>query len=110
MNKELIQAKASLADLNERGADALGESWKDVQKELFTQEEIAASSLRGAIIGELIKARQEQGFSQKKLEELSEVKQPIIARMEKGTTTPNLNTILKVLAPLRKTLYTGDLK
>lgn len=83
---------------------AIGSSWEDVRKELFTSEQIAESNLRVAIIGELIKARQEKGISQKKLEELSGVKQPIIARMEKGSTNPQLNTILKVLAPLGKTL------
>lgn len=62
------------------------------------------------LIGEVIKARHKQWLSQKKLEELSGVKQPIIARMEKGNSIPNLNTILKILAPLGKTLYIGDLK
>ena len=71
---------------------------------LLTPEEIAESDLRVALIGELIKARQEKGLSQKKLEELSGVKQPVIARMEKGQTSPQLDTILKVLAPLGKTL------
>jgi DNA-binding XRE family transcriptional regulator len=70
----------------------------------LTPEEKAESNLRVALIGELIKARHEKGLSQKKLEELSGVKQPIIARMEKGTTSPQLDTILKVLAPLGKTL------
>ena len=83
---------------------ALGGTWEELQKELFTPEEIAASNLRVALIGELIKARQEKGISQKKLEELSGVKQPIIARMEKGSTSPQIATILKVLAPLGKTL------
>jgi len=62
-----------------------------------------------AIIGELIKARHEKGLSQKKLEELSGVKQPVIARMERGTTNPNLSTIMKVLFSLGKTLYVGEL-
>ena len=48
---------------------AIGDSWEDVRKELFTSEEIAESDLRVAIIGELVKARQEKGISQKKLEE-----------------------------------------
>jgi len=87
----------------------IGPRWEDVEKTLFTPEEIAESDLRVALIGELIRARQEKGLSQKKLEELSGVKQPIIARMEKGSTTPNLGTVLKVLAPLGKTLYIGDL-
>ena len=83
---------------------SIGHSWDEVELELFTPEEIAASDLRVALIGEIIKARQEKGISQKKLEELSGVKQPIIARMEKGSTSPQLDTILKVLAPLGKTL------
>ena len=88
---------------------AFGGTWDELEQELLgkgylTQEEIAASNLRVALIGELIKARQEMGISQKKLEELSGVKQPIIARMERGNTNPQLDTILKVLAPLGKTL------
>ncbi|MCI9359196.1 MAG: helix-turn-helix domain-containing protein [Lachnospiraceae bacterium] len=35
---------------------------------------------------------------------MSGVKQPIIARMEKGTTSPQIDTILKILLPLGKTL------
>ena len=83
---------------------AIGEKWEDIERELFTPEEIAESHLRAAIIGELVKARQEQGISQKQLEEISGVKQPVIARMEKGHTSPQLDTLLKVLAALGKTL------
>lgn len=85
-------------------------TWDDVEKELFTPEEIAESDLRVALINELIKARQEKGISQKKLEELSGVKQPVIARMESGKTSPQLDTVLKVLAPLGKTLAIVPLK
>lgn len=84
--------------------DALGYEWQDVRKKLFTQEENAESDLRVALIGELIKARQDKGITQKQLELLSGVKQPVIARMENGTSIPKLSTILKVLAPLGKTL------
>ncbi len=87
---------------------SIGPSWKEVRGQIFTPEEMAESNLRVALIGELIKARQEMGISQKKLEEMSGVKQPVIARMENGTTTPNLSTILKVLAPLGKTLRIVD--
>ena len=89
---------------------SVGRTWADVRKELLTPEEIAESDLRVALIGALIKARKERGLSQRELEALSGVKQPVIARMENGSTVPNLNTILKVLAPLGKTLYIGDLK
>ncbi len=84
--------------------NAIGEKWEEAEKALFTPEEIAESHLRAAIIGELIKARQEQGISQKQLEAISGVSQPVIARMEKGHTNPQLDTILKLLAPLGKTL------
>ena len=63
-----------------------------------------ASDLRVAIIMELIKARNEKGISQKELERLSGVSQPVIARMERGTTNPQIDTLIKVLAPLGKKL------
>lgn len=82
----------------------IGHSWDEVRNELYTPEEIAESDLRVALIGELIKARREKGISQKQLEEMSGVKQPIIARMEKGSTKPQLDTVLKVLGALGMTL------
>ena len=81
-----------------------GHTWEEVEKELFTPVEIAECDLKVALIGELIKARQERGISQRKLEELSGVKQPVIARMEKGSTTPQIGTVIKVLASLGKKL------
>lgn len=89
---------------------AIGSNWEEVRREIFTPQEIAESDLRVALIGEIIKARQEQGISQKKLEELSGVKQPVIARLEKGSTSPQLDTILKILAPLGKTLAVVPLR
>lgn len=89
---------------------AIGSKWEDVRSELFTPEEIAESDLRVALIGQLVKARQEQGLSQKALEELSGIKQPVIARMEKGHTSPQLDTILKLLAAMGKTLRVVSIK
>lgn len=83
---------------------AIGKNWQDVRKELFSTDEIAESNLRVSLITALIQARQEQGLSQKQLEELSGVKQPVIARMERGTSTPSVSTILKLLTPLGKKL------
>ena len=97
-------AKANLADLRERGADAIGGDWETLRKELLTPEERAASNLRVAVMIELTRARKERGISQKRLEELSGVRQPVIARMERGNTSPQIDTVLKVLAPLGKTL------
>jgi transcriptional regulator with XRE-family HTH domain len=84
------KANKNLADLRERG--------------ILTPEEMAAGGLRVAMMVEIARARKEQGLSQRKLEELSGVKQPVIARMERGETSPQLDTVLKILAPLGKTL------
>lgn len=89
---------------------AIGSSWADVRKEIFTPEEILESDLRVALMGEIIKARHEKGISQKKLEELSGVKQPVIARMEKGTSDPKLTTMIKILESLGMTLAVVPIK
>ena len=102
--KAIDKAKANLSDVRERGSAAVGSDALEFMDSLLTPEEIAESNLRVALIGEIINARTEKGISQKKLEELSGVKQPIIARMERGATSPQLDTVLKVLAPLGKTL------
>lgn len=113
-NNEYTQAiehaKANMADVAERGTEAIGGDVLEFMDTLLTDEEIAESNLRVALIGELIKARKEKGISQKQLEKLSGVKQPIIARMEKGNTSPQISTLLKVLAPLGKTLAVVPLK
>lgn len=70
----------------------------------LSPEEIAESNLRVALIGELIKARNERGVTQKQLEEMSGVSQPVIARLERGATIPNISTVMKLLAPLGKKL------
>ena len=84
-------------------------TWNELEAEIFTPEEIAESHLRASIIGELVKARHEKGISQRKLEEISGVRQPVIAKMEAGRTDPQLETVLKVLAPLGKTLVVAPL-
>ena len=86
-----------------------GRSWNEVRNEILTPEERAASKVRVGLMMELTRARNERGLSQRELEKLSGVKQPVIARMENGSTSPQLDTVLKVLASLGKTLYIGDL-
>jgi len=83
---------------------AIAGTWEEWEKSHFTPEEIAESNLRVALIGELIKARNERGVTQKQLEEMSGVSQPVIARLERGTTSPNISTVMKLLAPLGKKL------
>ena len=56
------------------------------------------------LLDELVKVRKTAKLSQKQLEILSGVAQPCIARTEKGSTDPNLTTLLKLLEPLGLTL------
>lgn len=79
--------------------------WDDeFDKEHFTPEEIAESDLRVELITALIQAREEKGLTQRELEAISGIKQPQIARMERGDANPQINTVLKVLAAMGKTL------
>jgi predicted XRE-type DNA-binding protein len=94
---------------------AIGTSFKDHEKELvakglISQEEIDESEARVAIMCALIDARNEKKISQRKLEELSGVRQPVISRMELGQTSPNIDTLLRVLAPLGKTLVVAPIE
>jgi len=57
-----------------------------------------------AIIGKLIEAREEKGFYQRELAEVSGVKQPAIARLESMKATPQIDTLFKVLYPLGYTI------
>jgi len=107
--EELAIAKANAADIKKRGNAAIGDDWDDISETLLSPEERAASKLRVALMVELTKARNERGMTQRKLEELTGVKQPVIARVETGGTSPQLDTVLKILAPLGKTLSITDL-
>ena len=99
----------SKIDLREHGTDEQSENCGNIHENLMTAEEKMASALRTEIMLELKRARNERGISQKKLEEISGVRQTVIARMERGSTSPQIDTLLKVLASLGKTLYVGDL-
>lgn len=81
-----------------------GDSWEDFKSSLLSSEERDELELKIKLVSEILKARQELGLTQKQLEAESGVKQPIIARLEKGTTDPQLTTVLKILRALGKTL------
>ena len=56
------------------------------------------------LISKIIDARKENGLSQRKLAEISGVKQPSIARLESMRATPQIDTLFKILLPLGYTL------
>ncbi len=82
----------------------VGDNWDTYKDNLLTPEERAEIAVKASPVAEIVNARHETGLTQKQLEAASGVRQPIIARLEKGTTDPQLSTLIKLLAPLGKTL------
>ena len=90
--------------MNKKSVDTLTD-WSEYKSTLgLTQDEWGEIDLKVKIIGEIVEARENQSITQQDLEELSGVRQPVIARLEKNNTDPRLTTILKILRPLGKTL------
>ncbi len=56
------------------------------------------------LIGKMIEAREEKGLSQRQLAEICGVRQPAIARLESMKTTPQIDTLFKILNPLGYTI------
>ncbi|MBO5008861.1 MAG: helix-turn-helix transcriptional regulator [Clostridia bacterium] len=56
------------------------------------------------LIGKMIEAREEKGLSQRDLAEISGIKQPAIARLESMKSTPQIDTLFKLLNPLGYTI------
>ena len=77
---------------------------KELERELYSPEEIEKNNLQARLICEVIDARRSLGLSQRELEKRSGLTQSAIARLENGTSSPTLETLFKVLLPLGKTL------
>ena len=72
-------------------------NWSDYKTTLdLTQDEWDEINLKVEIVGEIIKARESLCITQQRLGELSGVKHPVIARLEKNNVDPRLTTILKI--------------
>ena len=80
-------------------------TWKEFRKELhITDEEENVIEMEKELIRSMVAIREEQGLSQAELAERSSIKQPAIARMEKNAHSPQVDSLLRVLAPLGYTL------
>ena len=76
--------------------------WND--KTFLNEEEKARIEFEVSLIGKLIEARESRGLTQKDLAEMSGLKQSAIARLESMKSTPQIDTLFKVLKPLGYTL------
>jgi DNA-binding XRE family transcriptional regulator len=76
--------------------------WSD--KEFVSDEERSRIEFEVSLIGKLIEAREGKGITQQELAQLAGVKQSAIARLESMKSTPQIDTLFKVLKPLGYTL------
>ncbi len=83
---------------------------QEIQDTLYIPQETWDNELCILLINDIINARKKEGITQKQLEAMSGVKQPIISRMERGATDPKLSTILKILGSFGKTLQIVSIK
>jgi len=90
--------------MRNKAISPIGDDWDDLRETLLTPEERVQTDIKVALLNEIINARHTNGLTQKELEAVSGVKQPVIARLERGTTDPQLSTLIRVLAPLGKTI------
>lgn len=79
---------------------ALGKTWKQVRQELFSPEEIAASDARVELMIALSKARKEKGLTQKKLSEMTGVRQSAISRLENGDTPNQIDSLIRLFVAM----------
>ena len=79
--------------------------WNEFEKELnITSEEEELIKLEMDIINATIEARKENNLTQRELSKISGVKQPVIARIEKRTNSPRIDTLFKLLYPMGYTI------
>ncbi|MDR0947995.1 MAG: helix-turn-helix transcriptional regulator [Lachnospiraceae bacterium] len=70
----------------------------------LTQPEKDEIQFKIDLVGKILDARKQKGISQKKLAEMSGLKQPAIAKLEGMQATPQMDTLFRVLKPLGYTL------
>lgn len=77
-------------------------NWSEVKNNIkvITEEENDELQFKADIVSTLINKRNELGISQRKLAEMTGIKQSAIARFESLKVMPQLNTIYKIIHAL----------
>jgi transcriptional regulator with XRE-family HTH domain len=76
--------------------------WND--KDFLNNEDKARIEFEAALIGKLIEVRDSKGVTQQELAQMTGLKQSAIARLESMKSTPQIDTLFKILKPLGYTL------
>lgn len=64
---------------------------------------------KARILSAIIKKRNELGLSQRDLAKICDIPQSTVARLEKLTVSPTIDTLFKILTPLGLTLTVTEL-
>ena len=79
--------------------------WEEVRAELnITPEDEVQIAFEEELIEMMIRIREEQGLTQAQLAEKCDMKQSMIARFEKLSHSPRIDTMLDILTQLGYTL------
>lgn len=76
-------------------------TWEEVKKELrFTEEDEKRIAEEMELIRTMVRLREEKGLTQTQLADKCDMKQSVLARMEKSAHSPKISSLLKVLTTL----------
>lgn len=80
-------------------------TWNDYKEQVKAKDPEAKKDVEeiealAAIIGAMIEKRNALGISQRELAEMCGMPQSSFARIESFQTTPNLDTVVKIMQPL----------
>lgn len=80
-------------------------TWEKVRENLkLTKEQEEEIRVEEEIIEAVVRARKERNLTQQQLSDISGIKQPAIARIENGTNSPMVSTLMKMLYSMGYTL------
>jgi transcriptional regulator with XRE-family HTH domain len=77
---------------------------EQVQREPGLADELEEEFQRARLGVAIARFREQRGMSQQALADVSGIKQPMIARIERGTQAPTLPTVVKLLRGLNASL------
>ncbi|MBO4350831.1 MAG: helix-turn-helix transcriptional regulator [Proteobacteria bacterium] len=75
-------------------------TWSEIREKVCDADELARIERRNEVMRKLLARRAELKLSQKDVERISGVKQPVISRMERAVTSAQLDTFFDVLDAL----------
>lgn len=80
-------------------------TWKTLREELqLTEDDEKIIELEKNLIKTLVQIREEKGLTQTQLAKICDIKQPVVARIEASTHSPQVDSLLRILVPLGYTL------